>query len=144
MKKEEVAISSFNSGYNCTQAVLTTFSEQYGLDQATALRISCCFGGGMGMMAGVCGAVSGAYMVLGLRYCSSGNDIQSSKEDAYSMIRQFTDRFKERHGSIICKEILGCDISTEDGMHKAMDEGLFESVCSDFVRDSAKIIEALI
>ncbi|UCB46514.1 MAG: C_GCAxxG_C_C family protein [Spirochaetota bacterium] len=144
MNNEITAVSSFNSGFNCAQAVLAAFCERYGLDKSEAVKVACGFGGGMGRMANVCGAVSGAFMVLGLRYCSSGDDLKSSKEETYSKVREFTDRFKVLHGSIICKEILGCDISSENGMRKAKEEGLFESKCSELVRDSAKILKKMI
>jgi C_GCAxxG_C_C family probable redox protein len=144
MKKTDFATSLFKKGFNCAQTVLVTFCEQFGLDRADAVKISCGFGGGMGRMALVCGAVAGSYMVLGLRYGPAGEDMKSSKEETYSMVREFADRFNKRHGSIICREILGYDISTESGLRKAGEEGLFESVCGECVRDAVQILEELI
>ena len=119
MNKVEQAVSCFKEGFNCAQAICSAYSQEYGLDQKTALKVSCGFGAGMGCMAETCGAVTGAYMVIGLKYGRSDILDLSAKEKTYILVREFSDKFKSRNGSIVCKELLGVDISTTEGMKAA-------------------------
>jgi C_GCAxxG_C_C family probable redox protein len=125
----------YGGGLYCSQAVLGAFCEEYGLDEPLAFRIS--FGLNSGCRcADVCGAVSGAILVIGLKY---GNDktVCNLKTEEYIKI------FKERNGSIICRDLLGCDISTPDGKEKAITKNLFKTRCVDMVIDAAQILDDL-
>lgn len=95
------------NGYNCAQAVCVAFCDVTGLDERTALRISAPFGGGMGRMREVCGAVSGALMVLGLLFAPDDPTDKAAKAEHYRMVQDFAARFRERNGSIICRDLLG-------------------------------------
>ena len=126
------------SKMNCAQAVLTAFCEELGLDGATALKLASGFGGGMGRGGKTCGAVTGAYMVLGLRetaLCREG------VEAVYTQLKVFNQKFTEQFGSIECKELLDCDLSTSDGLAKARAKGLFTRDCPGFVRGAVEILE---
>lgn len=105
MNRSELAGELFYKGYNCSQAVVAAFEDVTGLDGETALKIASSFGGGMGRMREVCGAVSGALMVLGMLYGYSEPD-QQQKSEHYALVRRFADEFKDRTGSIICREML--------------------------------------
>src|SRR5271157_2593387 len=120
----ETAVACFKQGFSCSQAILSTFGEQFGLDQKTALKLAAGFGGGMGRMAGTCGAVTGAFMVLGLKYGAVSPDDRQAKELTYERVRMFAARFKERNGSLECRELLGCDISTPEGLQVFKDKEL--------------------
>jgi len=144
MSRVDKAIACFDNGFNCSQAVFATYCEQLGLDRETALKLSCGFGGGMGRMAETCGAVSGAFLLIGLKYGKFREDDSTSKERTYNLVREFSDRFKEIHGSIKCKDLLGCDISTPEGRECMNVNGLSETLCSKFVADSAELIEELL
>ena len=117
----------FLEGYNCSQAVLATFSEKYGLPKIQAFSIACGFGGGV--RAGeICGAVSGAVIVIGLKY---GAD----KIACYEKTVEFNNAFKQKNGYIVCRDLLGYDISTEVGMNTAKEKGLFstQSMCMQYL-----------
>ena len=141
--KIEKAVERFNNGFNCSQAVFASYSEQFGLDCERAFKVATGFGGGM-RMGETCGAVTGAFMVLGLKYGNTTAQNQQSKEKTYEMIIEFTNRFKARNGSVSCRELLGCDISTPEGQKKARDEGLFSAVCPEMVKNAAEILEEML
>ncbi|MFX1377466.1 MAG: C-GCAxxG-C-C family protein [Promethearchaeota archaeon] len=140
----EKVISSFRGEFNCAQSVLSSYSSKYGLDKDTALKLSTGFGGGMGRMQNTCGAVSGAFMVIGLRYGRGLNDDKEAREKTYEIIREFSKRFQEIHGSIICKELLDCDINTPEGREFYDRNDFFEKKCFQYVKDSAKILEQIL
>ena len=144
MERVERAVRSFKDGMACSQAILTTYCAQFGLDEDIALRLSSGFGGGMGRLANTCGAVTGAFMVLDLKYASSDITDKESKELARSKVREFAARFEERNGSLMCRDILGEDISTEEGYLKGVKSGLAKEKCPNFVRDAAEILEEML
>jgi C_GCAxxG_C_C family probable redox protein len=144
MNKVERAVSCFNDGFSCSQAVLSTYGEQFGLDRETALKVAGAFGGGMGHMGETCGAVTGALMVIGLKYGQTRVDDKEPKKKTYRLVKEFAEQFKVRNGSINCTELLGCDLSTPEGMQRAKERGLFTTVCPKFVQDAAEILEELI
>lgn len=138
----EKAVAIFNSGMNCSQSVFLTFCEKYGLSREEAAKISCGFGGGM--RAGeVCGAVSGAVMVIGLKYGNSTPEDTQAKALCYSKTVEFINEFKAKTKTIICRELLGYDISTAEGMNMAKEKGLFKTTCVDMVKHSVEILEKL-
>jgi C_GCAxxG_C_C family probable redox protein len=124
--KSEEAVERFKNGFNCSQAVLGSFSEQFGLNCDKAYKVATGFGGGM-RMGGTCGAVTGAFMVLGLKYGNSTAKDKEAKANTYKKI-----------------ELLGCDISTPEGMKEARDKGLFASTCPMMVQDAAEILEEML
>jgi C_GCAxxG_C_C family probable redox protein len=143
MQRVEKAVSLFDSGYNCAQAILVAFAEDTALDPALAAKLAGGLGGGMGRMAGTCGAVTGAILVLGLRHGAAAADDKAAKENTYRLVRDFAARFQARNGSITCRDLLGCDIGTAAGLDAAIEKGLFRSVCPKLVRDAAEILEEM-
>ena len=142
--KSEQAVQTFQSGFNCAQSVLTAFTDDYNVDPKIALQISLGFGAGMGRLQKTCGAVTGAFMVLGLHNAKKYTDNQDKKEQTYSMIQDFRNQFIQRHGTIDCDKLLNCDLTTESGQQYAKDNKLFEKVCERCVFDSVKILERMI
>ena len=140
----EKAISSFRGDFNCAQSILSSYANNYGLDIDTALRIASGFGGGMGRMQNTCGAVSGAFMVIGLKYGRGENDDIDKREKTYQVIREFSNRFQKIHGSIICKELLDCDINTPEGKDYYDRNDFFEKKCFQYLKDSAMILEDIL
>jgi C_GCAxxG_C_C family probable redox protein len=138
------AVKCFNNGFNCAQAVLSTYSEQFGVDKTTALKIAGSFGGGMGHIGETCGAVTGAFMLIGLKYGKVQKDDNAARERTYSLVKEFANQFKAIHGSVKCTELLGYDLSTTDGLRAASEANLWNTVCAKLVKDSAQIIEELI
>ena len=144
MSGVEEAVSCFNEGFMCSQAVLSAYSGQFGLDRETALKVSAAFGGGMGRMGEICGAVTGAFMVIGLKYGRTAVQDTQSHENTNRLVKEFVDRFKSLNGSIVCRELLGCDLSTPDGLKTFVEKKLRDIVCPKFVRDAAEIVEQLL
>lgn len=144
MKAQNDPLVMFSEGFNCSQAVFSCFAEDLGLPIEKALMISSGFGGGMGRMARTCGAVTGAFMALGLKegFCSGEN--KESKESIYRLVREFSEAFTAMHGSIECRELLGLDISTPDGFKQAADSGVFRERCPRFVRGAVEITKEII
>jgi C_GCAxxG_C_C family probable redox protein len=136
MGKTDEAVGLFEEGYCCCQAVLAPFSEEFGLDKENALKVSSGFGGGMRMGA-TCGAVTGAFMALGLKF---GPD----KDKSRLRIEEFIEKFKAINGSVDCKDLMGCDITTEAGLNIAREKNLFETTCTRLVREAAEIVEEMI
>ena len=142
MNRIETAVSRFAQGFNCSQAVLSAYAGQFGLDEETAAEIASGFGGGMGRMPDTCGAVTAAFMVLGLRYGQNSPD-REAKETIYARIKDFAERFQARNGSLACRDLLDCDISTAKGLQQARKMELFTNSCPKFVRDACEILEEM-
>ena len=141
MKKSDIAVDIFNNGFNCAQAVLSACCEKFGLDKTAALKISCGFGGGMGRLQETCGAVTGAYMLIGLKYGQLLKDDKAAKEKTYALVREFAKRFEERNGTTNCRELLGFDLMTCD-MQVMMPK--IKQICSKMVQDAAEIVEDML
>lgn len=107
MSHSERAAKLFCEGYNCSQAVLVAFAEDCGLSEKTAALLSSSFGGGMGRLREVCGAVSGMFMVAGLLAGYTNDDPKEKKDQHYALIQQLANEFKAKHSTIICRDLLG-------------------------------------
>jgi len=140
----DIALARFDEGYACSQSVFSAYAPLFNLDPELALRIAAPFAGGMGLMGEVCGAVTGAFMVLGLKAGNTLAQDRASKERAYDLARAFAQRFRARHGSILCRELLGCAIDTAEGLQAARARGLFIELCPRLVQDSAEIVAELL
>ncbi|MCP4450297.1 MAG: C_GCAxxG_C_C family protein [Planctomycetes bacterium] len=142
-QKSDMALGLFKDGQFCSQAVLSAFCDDLELPAATALKIASGFGGGIGRMGDVCGAVTGAILALGLHDWQGETVSKDEKMKITGRVRKFTARFKQKHGSITCRDLLGCDIGQADGFQTATDTGVFVSVCQPLVQDAVCILEAL-
>jgi C_GCAxxG_C_C family probable redox protein len=142
MDKVKEAVSAFQEGFNCSQAIAGTYGPEYDLSVLDALKVSCGFGGGM-RRGDTCGAVTGALMILGLRYGPKDVTETSAKNDVYSKVTEFRSHFESRCGYINCRDLLGCDISTEEGMEKAKKNNIFKTVCPRMVQTAAEILEEM-
>lgn len=142
MSHADSAEQFFRSGYNCAQSVLLAFCEETGLDEQTAARLASSFGGGLGRMREVCGAVSGAAMVLGLlRGYDAPSDAQAKREH-YRRVQDFARRFREANGSIICRELLqGVDVKEGRDPEARTDAYYQKRPCASLVRMASELIE---
>ncbi|MFU2209270.1 C-GCAxxG-C-C family protein [Solidesulfovibrio sp. C21] len=139
----QAAVTHFTSGYNCSQSVLMALCAPYGLDTDTAARLATGFGVGM-YRGATCGAVSGAMLALGLFGGGGGADNAASKAATYDRIEDFYTRFRKLHGSLVCRELIGLDPSTPEGLERARREGRFKTLCMSFVRDATAIAAGII
>jgi C_GCAxxG_C_C family probable redox protein len=124
--------------------VFSSFGEEFGLDRELALKVAGAFGGGMARMGGTCGAVTGAFMTIGLKYGKVKAEDEGAREQTYELVKEFVTRFKSRHGSIVCRELLGYDLSTAEGREEAHHKGLFDTLCPQLVRDATEIVEQIL
>lgn len=143
MSQVEEAVNYFCRGAACSQAIVGTYGPSVGLPRDQGIKLSCGFAGGM-RMAQTCGAVTGAFMVLGLKHAGPDCDQRDGRENLYAAIREFTAKFQQRNHTLVCKELLGCDISTPQGAQQATKDGLFRSICPKLVQDAAEILEEML
>ena len=141
----EKAKALFLQGYNCTQSVVLAFGDLTGLDEKTAAMLSSSFGGGMGRLREVCGALSGAFLVAGCLYGYSQPRDLDGKKEHYARVRDIAARFKAKNGSYICRELLsGLNVGMADASFKRTDEYYKKRPCGELVADAADIINELI
>ncbi len=141
-ERAEQAVENFSEGYLCSQAVFSTYGPLYGIDEKQALKIATGFGGGMARLQEVCGAVTGAFMVIGAKHGMTDAADRPAVGKTYQGVRTFAERFRGLHGTIICKEILGgVDLNTEDGQKEFKEKNMAKTICSQCVRDAAMILE---
>ena len=140
--KSEKAKELFMQGYNCSQAVVGAFCEDLGLDFETAMKLSSSFGGGMGRLREVCGAVSGAFMVAGLKYGYADPRDKTAKTEHYKLIQDMAAKFKEENGSIICRELLNLQTNQPDSPkpEARTTEYYKKRPCAELVGDAAEIL----
>jgi C_GCAxxG_C_C family probable redox protein len=131
----KIANDRFAQGLNCSQAIFSAFASQFVLSDEAALKIASPFGGGIARQAEVCGALTGALMVIGLQ---RGNVTPVNKDETYRIAEDFLKRFKERHGAILCRELIGYDISTSEGLQAARESKVFAAICPGLVEDTAR------
>lgn len=136
------AVDYFKSGYNCAQAVFLAFASHYGFDNETALKLSSSFGGGMGRLREVCGAVSSMFAIAGLQrgYTSPSDDI--AKAEHYKFIQHLANEFKSEYGTIICRELMNLSIKIDNPTPEKRTEEYYKvRPCENFVRTAAQIVE---
>jgi C_GCAxxG_C_C family probable redox protein len=129
MNLVEDAVSNMKNGLCCSQSILCAYGPSFGLDHEMAVRLASGFCGGMGRMASTCGAVTGAYMILGMKADAATAADREGRGRVCATVREFARRFTARNGSICCKDLMGCDISTAEGLAFADEKGLFPTIC---------------
>lgn len=140
--KSEKTRELFRQGYNCAQSVFCAFADELGMDFETALKLSSSFGGGMGRLREVCGAVSAMFMIAGLKYGYTSNNDDKAKEKHYMLIQELAKKFKEKNSSIICRELLGLDIEHDIPTPEKRTEQYYATrPCEDLAASAADIIE---
>jgi len=144
MTKSAQTLASFKDGFTCSSAVFSSFSEELGLDSETAKKISCGFGAGISKTGNICGAVSGAIMVIGLKYGKTKEGDDAATEKTRALVRKFMQEFTEHHGSVNCTELLGYNLSNPAEYEKARDSKLFVTRCPELVGDAAAILEKIL
>jgi C_GCAxxG_C_C family probable redox protein len=144
MTKSEKAQDYFSKGFSCSQAVCAAFATDFGITEETALKITSAFGGGCGRLGLTCGAVTGAYCVIGLKFGRGKNDGDSAKEKTYETVGKFSSQFMSKNGSLNCTELLGHNIGIADERKKAGEAGLFRTVCPKLVKDACEILERVL
>lgn len=132
----------YEQGFYCSQAVLAAFADELGLTEKQALQIGSCFGGGM-CKGEVCGACTGALMVLGMKYGRYLSDDWDGQVKANENATMFLEQFSKENGSYLCNKLLGCDIATPEGKVYAREHRLFADLCPEMVASAVRIAEQL-
>ena len=137
MDKVKKAEKLFKDGYSCSQAILLSYADEFGLDKDQAAKISATFGGGMGRLRKTCGAITGAFMVLGLKYGNSDPEDMDTKLKSYEKVRKFAKIMEDKHSSVECKVILKNNASKSE-VEKRQHH---RKICDQVVYDSATLLE---
>jgi len=143
-EKTERATQLHEQGYGCAQAVLTSYASDFGLDESLALKLATGFGSGMGRMCEVCGALTGAFMVIGLKYGkekSDGTRYGTETETTYRLVSDLAGKFQERNGSIYCRELIGHNLMDPTEREKVVELGLFKTTCRKCILDAVELLE---
>ncbi len=143
MTHKERALQYFSDKFHCSQAVLAAFAPELGITEEQALRLGACFGSGM-RRGEVCGACTGALMVLGLLYGQCDKDDLDSRIRANNANDAMMNGFAEKSGSYICNELLGCDVRTEEGIKYARENNLFTDFCPKMVANAVDVLEEIL
>ncbi len=143
--RADEAEALFRGGFSCSQAVLAVFAKDFGLDRDIAMKIAQGFGGGISHTDNICGAVSGAVMVIGLRYGRTKAEDLAAKERTYAAVRKFLQQFKERNnGEPGCTRLLGYNLSDPVQFAAAKEQKVVQERCPVFVRDAVELVEKLV
>ena len=138
-------MDNFKKGYNCSQSIVLAFADMVDVDKAALAKLASSFGGGMGRLREVCGSVSGMFMIAGLIYGYEGLETGPVKADHYAVIQELARRFEEKHGSIVCRELLGLSVRHDVPVPEARtDEYYKKRPCVEIVGDTAEILEQYI
>ncbi|MBN2436457.1 MAG: C_GCAxxG_C_C family protein [Spirochaetes bacterium] len=134
------ALEHYDQGYSCSQSIVLAFSDLFDLDHKHATLISSGFGGGMGRLRRTCGALTGAYMILGLKFGNHSPDDNDSKLDGYRAVRKLTEQFEAIHSTSVCKELLANHSQNQNDPAKRH----HKHICRKAIEDTARILESLI
>lgn len=136
-----LAINFFESGYNCSQAVFMAYSDMYEINSETAAKLATSFGGGMGRLRNVCGAVSGMFLVLGLHYPFINTKDKTSKNTNYKAVQRTASEFKLIMGSYICADLLKLKHEPQNPESSERNEAYYKSrPCTRCVKTAAEIV----
>lgn len=143
MTKTDLAIIKMSEGYNCAQSIVAAFAREVGLDVSSAIKMAGVFGGGLAHHGHVCGAVAGALMIIGMKY-NGPNPEYASREPGFAIGTDFIQEFESRHQTIDCRDLIGCDLSTPEGLKRFQDSGILQTICPRWVKEAAEILETLL
>ena len=145
MTRREMAMDNFKKGYNCSQSIVLAFEDMLPVDGAEMLKLASSFGGGMGRLREVCGSVSGIFMIAGLLYGYDGPETGQVKADHYARIQELAHRFEKKHGTIICREMLGLNVRHDIPVPEARTNEYYKKrPCTEIIGDAAEILEQYI
>jgi C_GCAxxG_C_C family probable redox protein len=141
--KSDEAGTTFRAGFNCAQSVFVPFAKAYGLSEGDASRIASSFGAGMGRLQETCGAVTGGLMAIGLKYGFERTDDQKQKDIVLQRTKDFVAGFREEHGTLRCRDLIGCDLNTDEGQRLHREQNQRETICVKCVMYAAALVEEM-
>jgi len=142
MTRPEIAYDKFKEGYNCAQAVAIAFADLMGMGEKTVALLVSGFGGGIGRLREVCGAVSGMVFVVSMLKGYSDPKADADKKELYAIIQKLAGEFEKENGSIVCRELLGLSVKKEDPTPAERTESFYKKrPCAELVKIAAEILE---
>jgi len=144
LTRADDAEAAFRSGFSCAQSVCLAFADDYGIDRETALKLSCALGGGMGHTDNLCGAMTGALLVIGMKYGRTHLDDLAAKEKTYEVTKEFITEFQRRNHSLRCTDLVGYNLSNPRELGLAREKGALKAKCPLLVRSAAEILEEIL
>lgn len=141
MNNKEKALELFKEDSACSQAILATYSEYFGLDPKIAHKLGTALGGGIGRKQYICGAINAGAIILSLKYGSENSEEQEKKNNTYSKVWKFISEMEEKLGSSNCFDLLGIKIQTEEERNKGEEDGVFDRVCTKCIESVAEYLE---
>jgi C_GCAxxG_C_C family probable redox protein len=135
----ERAVKRFDEGYNCAQSVLLAMSEHWGIESDIIPKIATGFGSGIGRCGSVCGALTGGVMSIGIKY-GADEPSPEKRQNCYELALRLYRLFEQQHGSVLCRELIGYDLSDSEGLKSARKAKVFEEKCPIFVRTVVNVL----
>ncbi|MHA1975311.1 MAG: C-GCAxxG-C-C family protein [Candidatus Hodarchaeales archaeon] len=143
MSRVDHALSLFQKKDNCSQAVLATYADRYGLDVNTAFKIAEVFSGGIAHSGNICGALNGALMVIGLQYGGKIDSTSAPNKSATDVAEMVLNKFKDRHGTYLCRELINFDLTSPENLKLAYEKKVFRN-CPNFVASTIEFLEEVL
>ena len=145
MTRREKAMANFKKGYNCSQSIILAYQDMIPIDKSILSKMASSFGGGMGRLREVCGSVSGMFLIAGVLYGYDEPETGQVKAEHYARIQELARRFEEKHGSIICREMLGLSVKHDVPVPEARTSEYYKKrPCAEIIGDAAEILEQYI
>ena len=138
----ETALRHFREGYNCAQSVLMTMTEHWNCKNELIPKVANAFGGGIARCGSVCGAVTGGIMAIGIKYGTNEPSAEKQKV-AYELAAQFYRQFEKNNKTVMCRELIGFDLSDLEQRKKAREQQIFQTKCPAFVKSAVEILASL-
>jgi len=143
-ERADEAVAAFRRGLSCSQAIFSVYGKDLGVETETAEKIASAFGAGVARTGEICGAVSGALMVIGLTQRPEDIHDATSREQVYATARRFMEEFTARNESVHCTELVGYDLRDPKQFAEAREKKVFATRCSKLVKDAGEILDELL
>ncbi|MFO8001697.1 MAG: C-GCAxxG-C-C family protein [Marinilabilia sp.] len=134
----------FDKGYNCAQSMVYAYGKDFFENGGPVMKVASGFGGGISSMGETCGAVSGSLMALGLHFGPENEGDKEQKEKLKEITGEFLATFEEKHGSLKCRDLLGADISSPEGVRFIRENGVIDKICPAMIQSASEIMDACI
>ena len=144
MNKSEIASEYMRKGFNCTQSIIKAYASEVGMKEEDAVRMASSLGGGVGRNGHICGAVSGAALIIGMKFGTTDPANFRAKEEAYNKTNELLEKFSAENKSVLCKELIPYDIKNTEDLKKAREAGVFTKQCPLYVSSAGRILVSII
>jgi C_GCAxxG_C_C family probable redox protein len=144
MNRPGIAKEYMETKYNCAQSIIKTYANEIGYSENELIHLAFPFGGGCGLQGYICGALSGAAMILGAKYGKEYQGMEEYRDRLYGITQELFEQFKRKQGTILCKELIHYDLSKAEELLEARRIGIFRTKCPEFVYQTAEILEKIL